>query len=52
MYLVINDLGDDAETGFDFINGMTFLERYYFVYNSGSNEVGFAPTSYTYATTN
>lgn len=52
VYLVINDLGDDAETGFDFINGMTFLERYYFVYNSGSNEVGFAPTSYTYATTN
>ncbi|KZT08196.1 acid protease [Laetiporus sulphureus 93-53] len=52
IYLVISDLGDDAETGFEFINGMTFLERFYFVYNSGSSEVGFATTEYTTATTN
>jgi len=52
VYLVVNDLGSDAETGFDFVNGMTFLERFYFVYNSGTNEVGFATTSYTTATTN
>ncbi|KAL6304635.1 acid protease [Sparassis latifolia] len=52
VYLIVNDLGDTAETGFEFINGMTFLERFYFVYNSGSSEVGFATTSYTTATTN
>lgn len=52
VYLIVNDLGSSAETGLQFINGMTFLERFYFVYNSGTNEVGFATTSYTDATTN
>ncbi|KZT08195.1 acid protease [Laetiporus sulphureus 93-53] len=52
IYLVINDMGDDAEEGLEFIDGMTFLERFYFVYNSGSSTVGFATTDYTDATTN
>ncbi|KAH9944890.1 acid protease [Amylocystis lapponica] len=52
VYLIVNSLGSDSETGFDFINGMTWLERYYFVYDTGSSQVGFATTSYTDATTN
>lgn len=52
VYLIVNDLGDDGESGLQFINGMTFLERFYFVYDVGSSQVGFATTSYTDATTN
>ncbi|CCL99078.1 uncharacterized protein FIBRA_01090 [Fibroporia radiculosa] len=52
VYLIVNDLGSDAETGLDFINGMTFLERFYFVYDAGNSQVGFATTPYTNATTN
>ncbi|PCH36920.1 acid protease [Wolfiporia cocos MD-104 SS10] len=52
IYGIVSDLGSSAETGFEFIDGYVWLERFYFVYNSGSSEVGFATTSYTDATTN
>ncbi|OBZ76836.1 Polyporopepsin [Grifola frondosa] len=52
IYLIIGDLGSESGEGLDFINGMTFLERFYFVYDSGNNQAGFATTPFTYATTN
>ncbi|OCH85902.1 aspartic peptidase A1 [Obba rivulosa] len=52
IYLVVNDIGSDTGSGLDFINGLVWLERFYFVYSAGSNEVGFATTSFTDATTN
>ena len=52
IYLVVSDMGDSGENGLEFINGMTWLERYYFVYDSASSQVGFATTQYTDATTN
>ena len=32
VYLVVNSIGTLAGQGFDFINGMTFLERFYSVF--------------------
>ncbi|KAI0733299.1 aspartic peptidase domain-containing protein [Fomitopsis betulina] len=53
VYLLVQDVGFLSELlGLDFINGQTWLERYYFVYNSDSNQVGFATTSHTYDTSN
>ncbi|KAH9921806.1 acid protease [Fomitopsis serialis] len=52
VYLVVSDMGSSGENGLEFINGMTWLERYYFVYDSGASQVGFATTQYTDATTN
>lgn len=53
IYLLVQDVGFlDELFGLDFINGQTWLERYYFVYDSASNEVGFATTSHTYDTSN
>ena len=36
----------------DFINGMTFLERFYSVYDSTNNRVGLATTAHTFDVTN
>ncbi|KZO98042.1 aspartic proteinase [Calocera viscosa TUFC12733] len=52
IYLVVASTGDDEGTGLDFINGYVFLERFYSVFDSTNNQVGFATTSYTDATTN
>ena len=52
MYLITADLGSDSGEGLDFIDGMTFLERYYSVFDTTNNRVGFATTAYTNATTN
>ncbi|EMD36749.1 hypothetical protein CERSUDRAFT_114658 [Gelatoporia subvermispora B] len=52
IYLVVNDIGSDTGSGLDFINGLVWLERFYFVFNVGASEVGFATTSFTHATTN
>ncbi|KZT63052.1 acid protease, partial [Daedalea quercina L-15889] len=54
IYLIACDIGQLGEglDGPEFINGMAWLEQYYFVYNSGSDQVGFATTQNTYATTN
>ena len=49
---MVNDIGTPSGYGFDFINGMTFLERFYYVYDVDNSQVGFATTSYTNATTN
>ncbi|KAI0035580.1 acid protease [Vararia minispora EC-137] len=52
IYLVVGDLGQSSGQGLDFINGMTFLERFYSVYDSENTRVGFATTPFTNATTN
>ncbi|OBZ76214.1 Polyporopepsin [Grifola frondosa] len=52
IYLIVGDLGSDSGEGLDFINGMTFLERFYFVYDVTNSQVGFATTAFTDATTN
>ena len=52
VYLVVNDLGSVSGQGLDFIDGMTFLERFYSVYDTANRRVGFAATPFTKATTN
>ena len=52
IYLVINDIGTPSGSGLDFIDGMTFLERFYYVFDSGNNQVGLATTEFTNAETN
>jgi len=52
IYLIIADIGTWTGAGLDFVNGYTFLERFYTVYDTGGQRVGFAQTPYTNATTN
>ncbi|KAG1881546.1 aspartic peptidase domain-containing protein [Suillus tomentosus] len=52
IYLMVSDIGTPSGAGFDFVNGYTFLERFYSVYDTANSRVGFAKTSYTDATTN
>ncbi|KAI1786220.1 acid protease [Ganoderma leucocontextum] len=52
IYLVTANLGSPSGEGLDFIDGYTFLERFYYVYDSANSRVGFATTAFTYATTN
>ena len=50
-YLVIQDLGGSLP-GMGFICGMTFLERFYSVFDTGNGRVGLASTPFTNATIN
>ncbi|KAI0081062.1 acid protease [Panus rudis PR-1116 ss-1] len=52
VYLIVGDLGTNSGEGLDFIDGMTFLERFYSVFDTGNRRVGLATTSFTRATTN
>ncbi|KAF8264805.1 aspartic peptidase A1 [Lactarius quietus] len=52
IYLVVTDLGSHSGSGLDFINGYTFLERFYSVFDTASGSVGLATTPFTTATTN
>ncbi|GJE89614.1 aspartic peptidase A1 [Phanerochaete sordida] len=52
VYLIVADLGDMLGQGLDFINGQTFLERFYSVYDTTNQRVGLATTPSTYAETN
>ncbi|KAF9245850.1 aspartic peptidase domain-containing protein [Melanogaster broomeanus] len=52
IYSIVNNLGSPSGEGLDFINGQTFVERFYSVFDESNNRVGFATTSYTTATTN
>ncbi|RPD60618.1 acid protease [Lentinus tigrinus ALCF2SS1-7] len=49
IYLIVNDLGSNSGHGLDFINGMTFLQRFYMVYDIGNDSVGLAYTDATYS---
>ncbi|KAG2033105.1 aspartic peptidase domain-containing protein [Suillus americanus] len=52
IYLVVNSIGTHSGEGLDFINGYTFIERFYTVLDTTNSQVGFATTAYTDATTN
>lgn len=52
IYLIVSDLGTSSGQGLDFINGYTFLERFYSVYDTANHRIGLATTKYTTATTN
>jgi len=52
-YSIITAVTDyQHDLGLTFINGYTFLERFYSVYDSTESRVGFANTKFTHATTN
>ncbi|KIJ22022.1 hypothetical protein PAXINDRAFT_105760 [Paxillus involutus ATCC 200175] len=52
IYSIINSIGTPSGEGLDFINGQTFLERFYSVFDTTNSRIGFATTAYTTATTN
>ncbi|KAI0658195.1 aspartic proteinase precursor [Cubamyces menziesii] len=52
IYLIVADLGSDSGEGLDFIDGFSFLERFYYVWDVANARVGFATTPFTDATTN
>ena len=45
-------LGSPSGSGLDFINGFTFLERFYSVFDTTNSQVGFAQTAHTFDETN
>ncbi|KAF8330515.1 aspartic peptidase A1 [Amanita rubescens] len=52
IYLVAGDLGTMSGQGLDWINGYTWLERFYTLYDTTNKRIGFANTPFTTATTN
>ncbi|KAJ3477061.1 hypothetical protein NLI96_g10723 [Meripilus lineatus] len=50
IYLIIADIGSGSS--FNFINGYTFLERFYTVYDTQNRRVGIANTPFTRSTIN
>ncbi|OBZ79192.1 Polyporopepsin [Grifola frondosa] len=52
IYLIVGSIGTPTGRGLDFINGMTFLERHYAVFDTTNKRVGIAQTPFTMATTN
>ncbi|KIP05511.1 hypothetical protein PHLGIDRAFT_119740 [Phlebiopsis gigantea 11061_1 CR5-6] len=52
IFLVVSDLGTASGSGMDFINGFTWLERFFFLWDSVTPQAGFATTPFTDATTN
>ncbi|EJD41330.1 aspartic peptidase A1 [Auricularia subglabra TFB-10046 SS5] len=51
VYLIVSSLGSPSGSGFDFVLGQFFLERFFSVFDS-SGFVGLAPTVFTNATVN
>ncbi|KAJ6504591.1 acid protease [Mycena vitilis] len=52
IYLIFADIGDVGTGGLCFINGYSFLQRFYSVYDTTNSRVGYATTENTMATTN
>jgi len=52
IYLIVGNIGTRSGSGLDFINGQTFLERFYSVFDTANKRVGLATTPFTGATTN
>lgn len=51
IYLVVGDIGYDI-AGMDFICGTAFMERFYIVLDTGSQQISLATTQFTDAATN
>ena len=51
-YLIVSDLGTPSGEGFDFIDGMTFMERFYAVFDTTNKRVGLAQTQLTFMESN
>ena len=51
VYLIVSDLGPDLSDEMAFVFGMTFLERFYVVFDSRRHRVGLANTQFTNSTT-
>ncbi|KAJ7607163.1 acid protease [Roridomyces roridus] len=52
IYLIVSSLGASTETGFDFVNGFVWLERFYSVFDTTNKQIGFATTPFTNSTIN
>ncbi|KAI5118252.1 hypothetical protein M0805_007501 [Coniferiporia weirii] len=52
IYLIAADNGTNSGSGLDFINGFTWLQRFYTVFDTGNKQVGIATTANTDAETN
>ncbi|KAI0768263.1 acid protease [Trametes elegans] len=52
VFLIVGSAGTNSGSGLDFINGLTFLERFYAVLDTGKKQVGLANTRFTQANTN
>ncbi|KAL1939463.1 hypothetical protein VTO73DRAFT_10019 [Trametes versicolor] len=52
IYLIVGDIGTPSGEGLDFINGQTWLERFYAVFDTANRRVGIANTPFTTATSN
>ncbi|KAG1865903.1 hypothetical protein DFJ58DRAFT_655227, partial [Suillus subalutaceus] len=44
IYLIVSDTGNNPGSGFDFVKGYYFLERFYSVFDTTNSRVGFAKT--------
>ncbi|KAI0695636.1 acid protease [Cytidiella melzeri] len=52
IFLIIGDIGSNSGSGLDFINGMTWMQRFYVVLDTTNSRVGIANTPFTRATSN
>ncbi|KAI0094449.1 aspartic peptidase A1 [Irpex rosettiformis] len=52
IFLVVSDIGSNSGSGLDFINGLTWIERFYVALDTTNRKVGIANTPFTRATTN
>ena len=52
IYLSVADIGTPSGNGLDFINGISFLDRFYSVFDSTNGRVGLATTLWTNGFTN
>ena len=52
VYLIIANLGTEVNSGMAFINGFTWLERFYTVLDTANDRIGFAETPFTFSTPN
>ncbi|KAF8816930.1 aspartic peptidase A1 [Phlegmacium glaucopus] len=52
IYLIVADIGTPSGSGLDFILGLTFMERFYVVFDTAGKRIGLASTASTHAITN
>jgi cathepsin E len=52
IYLIVSDIGPGGINSIECINGYSFLERYYSVFDTTNGRIGFATTQFTMADIN